>query len=111
MEVDSFSFEVLCALLSLTLEAEVLSDPELKISFVSLLDVVVLSEVSLFIFSESDIEELRLVEVEVEAEADIESDSEVEISSETEAEFETLVVSEELVLSSVTVSALASISA
>ncbi len=109
MEVDSFSFEVLCALLSLTLEAEVLSDPELKISFVSLLDVVVLSEVSLFIFSESDIEELRLVEVE--AEADIESDSEVEISSETEAEFETLVVSEELVLSSVTVSALASISA
>ncbi|WP_191981805.1 hypothetical protein [Ligilactobacillus murinus] len=101
-----FSFEILCALLSLTLEAEVLSDPELKISFVSLLDVV-LSEVSLFIFSESDIEELRLVEVE----ADIESDSEVETSSETEAEFETLVVSEELVLSSVTVSALASISA
>ncbi len=106
MEVDLFSFEILCALLSLTLEAEVLSDPELKISFVSLLDVV-LSEVSLFIFSESDIEELRLVEVE----ADIESDSEVETSSETEAEFETLVVSEELVLSSVTVSALASISA
>ncbi|MHB9951722.1 hypothetical protein [Ligilactobacillus murinus] len=101
-----FSFEILCALLSLTLEAEVVSDPELKISFVSLLDVV-LSEVSLFIFSESDIEELRLVEVE----ADIESDSEVETSSETEAEFETLVVSEELVLSSVTVSALASISA
>ena len=106
MEVDLFSFEILCALLSLTLEAEVVSDPELKISFVSLLDVV-LSEVSLFIFSESDIEELRLVEVE----ADIESDSEVETSSETEAEFETLVVSEELVLSSVTVSALASISA
>jgi len=106
VEVDLFSFEILCALLSLTLEAEVLSDPELKISFVSLLDVV-LSEVSLFIFSESDIEELRLVEVE----ADIESDSEVETSSETEAEFETLVVSEELVLSSVTVSALASISA
>ncbi len=106
MEVDLFSFEILCALLSLTLEADVVSDPELKISFVSLLDVV-LSEVSLFIFSESDIEELRLVEVE----ADIESDSEVETSSETEAEFETLVVSEELVLSSVTVSALASISA
>ncbi len=106
-----FSFEVLCVLLSLTLETEVLSDPEFEVTSDSLLAVVLLSEVSLFIFSESDIEELRLVEVEVEAEADIESDSEVEVSSEIEVEFETLVVSEELVLSSVTVSALASISA
>ena len=109
MEIDLFSFEVLCVLLSLTLETEVLSDPEFEVTSDSLLAVVLLSEVSLFIFSESDIEELRLVEVE--AEADIESDSEVEVSSEIEVEFETLVVSEELVLSSVTVSALASISA
>ncbi|KRM75965.1 hypothetical protein FC48_GL002013 [Ligilactobacillus murinus DSM 20452 = NBRC 14221] len=107
--VDLFSFEVLCILLSLTLNVALLSsDVDIESEFESLLTVVsVLSEVEVLIVSESDIEELILLEMDPDSDTEIEVDSELD----TEAEFETLVVSEELVLSSVTVSALASISA